>query len=250
MNKIAILGIRITNCTTDELNEYICRVIEHQNKEAILNVNINCMNLAYEQSWLKAFLNATNVVFCDGEGVRLAARLLGLEIREKITYNRWIWELARVSQHNLYTWYMLGGKESVVRKAVTVLNTLFPRLTILGFHSGYFADCSEVDRIISDINSKRPAILLLGMGMPLQEKWLIDHLSSLEINIALTGGAVFDYISGNTKMTPQMFYTLKLEWFYRFLLEPKRLFKRYIIGNPLFFIRLLNYHLFRDKHAI
>jgi len=246
IDKIQILGINIANCTIDELNEYICELINAREKEAVLNVNINCMNLAHNNPWLKEFLNSVNLVFCDSDGVRLGARLLGLRIKEKITYNRWVWDLARLSETNSFTWYLIGAEEPVIRKATDVLREVLPNLQILGFHSGYFSGQSEINSVISDINSLKPNILILGMGMPLQEKWLMEHLSRLCINIALTGGAVFDYISGNAKMTPDFFYKHKLEWLYRFMCEPNRLFKRYFFGNPLFFLRLFMNNLKRS----
>jgi N-acetylglucosaminyldiphosphoundecaprenol N-acetyl-beta-D-mannosaminyltransferase len=77
------------------------------------------------------------------------------------------------------------------------------------------------------------------MGMPTQEAWLADHLGRLRVNVALTGGAVFDYVSGRRRVTPDVFRRLKLEWLYRWLAEPRRLFWRYAAGNPLFVVRVL-----------
>lgn len=245
MKQIKLLGVRITDCTKDELNSYICQTIRFGRKEPILNVNINCMNLAWELPWLRQFLNTTPVVFCDGEGVRLGARLLGLHIREKITYSRWIWELADLSESMSFTWYLVGGRQQVIEGAEKRLKSKYPNLQMLGFRSGYFVNSREIEQTVADINSKKPNILILGMGMPAQEKWLMDNLCRLETNVVLTGGAVFDYISGYSIMTPDFFYKLKLEWFYRLMLEPRRLFMRYVIGNPLFFMRVIFYEVLR-----
>lgn len=239
LEQITFLGVRITNCAKAELNSYICQTIEAARKEPILNVNINCMNLAWELPWLRKLLNETPVVFCDGEGVRLGARLLGLHIREKITYNRWIWDLAQLSESMGFTWYLVGAKQNVIEEAVRKLKQAHPNLQVCGFRSGYFADDKEIEQTVAAINSKKPNILVLGMGMPFQEKWLMDNLYRLETNVLLTGGAVFDYLSGRARMTPALFYRLKLEWFYRLMLEPRRLFRRYVIGNPLFFARVI-----------
>lgn len=109
----------------------------------------------------------------------------------------------------------------------------------MGCHSGYFASPEEVERLIADINRQEPHILILGMGMPIQEAWLADHLGRLRVNVALTGGAVFDYVSGRRRITPEAFRRLRLEWLYRWIEEPRRLFWRYAAGNPLFMVRVL-----------
>ena len=102
----------------------------------------------------------------------------------------------------------------------------------------HFDDKKDSEKIIKQINKVRPNILILGMGMPKQEIWIMDNIDKLDVNIILTGGAVFDYVSGKAKMTPDFYYKYKIEWLYRFIQEPKRLFNRYIIGNPLFLTRI------------
>ena len=92
LGRVSLLGIHVTDCTSAELDAHICDVIACGRREAILNVNIHCMNLAWTLPWLRAYLNDAAVVFCDGDGVRLGAWLAGKRIRERITYNRWIWE--------------------------------------------------------------------------------------------------------------------------------------------------------------
>ena len=239
LGRISLLGIQITDCTTSELNDYICDTIASGRREAILNVNAHCMNLAWKLPWLRTYLNHTDVVFCDGDGVRLGARLAGKRIREKITYSTWIWSIAAVSASCGHRWYFVGGRPGVAQEAADRLRARFPSLQIVGCHPGYFAGPDEVERLIADINRQAPHILMLGMGMPVQEAWLADHLSRLRVNVALTGGAVFDYVSGRRRVTPDVFRRLKLEWLYRWLAEPRRLFWRYAAGNPLFMARVL-----------
>jgi N-acetylglucosaminyldiphosphoundecaprenol N-acetyl-beta-D-mannosaminyltransferase len=239
LGRISLLGIQITACTTSELNAYVCDTIASGAREAILNVNVHCMNLAWTLPWLRTYLNQTAVVFCDGDGVRLGARLAGKRIQEKITYNRWIWDIAGVSEGLGHRWYLVGGRPKVAEEAADRLRTRFPRLQIVGCHSGYFDSQDEIDRLIADINRHEPHILILGMGMPIQEAWLRDHLGRLRVNVALTGGAVFDYVSGRSPMTPDLFWRVKLEWLYRWFKEPRRLFWRYAVGNPLFMMRVI-----------
>jgi len=238
--KLEFLSIQIHNITSSQLDQYIINSIRRDQKKIIANVNIHAMNIAAKQPWFKDFLNQAAVNFCDGDGVRLGARIRGKRIVEKITYNRWIWDLAMISEKEQFSWYLLGSTEKSLKKAVQKLETKYPRLRIVGYHNGYLTDANRKE-IIEEIRDKEPNILCLGMGMPLQERFLVENSGVINYNIALTGGAVFDYISGDFKMTPDIFYKLKLEWLYRVIQQPKRLFKRYFIGIPEFFIRVLLY---------
>ena len=113
---------------------------------------------------------------------------------------------------------------------------------IAGTSHGYFnkeAYSAENQAVIESINKSRPNILIVGFGMPMQEKWLNENWQSIDSNIALTGGAVFDYISGELKRGPKWMTEHGLEWLARMLIEPKRLWKRYFIGNPKFLFHVI-----------
>lgn len=244
-----ITGVKVTSCSRDELNEYICRVAREGRKEVIPNVNIHCLNIAWKNRWFREFLNSCKLVFCDGDGVRLAATLLGKLIEEKITYNRWIWNIAQVSATENLTWYLLGSREDVVARAAETLMRVVPDLKIVGFHSGYWESESGSAEVVARINRCSPHILVVGMGMPLQEAWLQKNLSDLRINVALTGGAVWEYVAGEAHTTPTLFYVLKLEWLFRMLQEPRRLWRRYLVGIPLFGYRMALFHVCKVRPA-
>jgi N-acetylglucosaminyldiphosphoundecaprenol N-acetyl-beta-D-mannosaminyltransferase len=240
LESITFLGINITNLSVAELNEAILKSVKANNlRQLILNVNIHAMNIAYENSWFGNLLNSAFINFCDGDGVRLGAKLLGKNIKEKITYNRWIWEFARFCEIHDLSFYMIGSKQKTIDEAVKVLKKRYPKLDVKGWRNGFFIDDFDTKSCLDEINKKKPNIILLGMGMPFQEKWFMENMHSIHFNIGLTGGAVFEYISGNVTMTPKILYNLKLEWLFRFIMEPKRLFRRYFIGNPLFLWRII-----------
>ena len=244
MNDLDLLDIKITTCSKEQLNQYICRVIEQGRKQLVPNVNIFCMNLCFTHKWLRTLLNSSELVFCDGDGVRLGAWMAGRHIEEKITYNRWIWDLAKLSASKGFSWYLLGARDHAIQCAVKTLALRFPQLQIAGFHSGFFSGDLEEQAVVAEINACHPNLLIVGMGMPLQEQWLMRHLPHLNVNVALTGGAVFDYVGGGLKMAPDIFYRMKMEWLFRLAQSPRRLFARYIIGNHLFLWRVIMYHWF------
>jgi N-acetylglucosaminyldiphosphoundecaprenol N-acetyl-beta-D-mannosaminyltransferase len=237
-----ILGVNVSILTIPQLHTLLAAKIHNQQKALILNVNVHCLNLAYEQKWLRSFLNSADVVFCDGAGVMLAARLLGQQIPQRITYADWIWQLAEFAEPRGHTFFFLGARPGIAEKAATQLLKKHPGLKILGIWHGYFdkqTDGSENQAIIQEINRLQPHILVLGFGMPLQERWLYENWSRLNVNIALTGGAVFDYVSGELNRAPRWMTNNGFEWMGRLLIEPRRLWRRYLVGNPLFLWRVL-----------
>jgi N-acetylglucosaminyldiphosphoundecaprenol N-acetyl-beta-D-mannosaminyltransferase len=246
---IELLGIRIHLITEVMLNEYIAHVIHSKRRSLILNVNVHCYNEVYSNSWLRDFLNHSDLTFCDGSGVLLGAKLFGYQIPERITYADWMWNLAQLAEQHGFTFFFLGAKPGVAEQAAEKLLTRFPQLKITTQH-GYFdktSDSAENKQVIARINAAQPNILIVGFGMPVQEQWLRDNWAKLDANIALTGGAVFDYISGELQRGPRWMTDNHLEWLARLLIEPKRLWRRYTVEN-VFFLYLLLKERFSSKN--
>lgn len=242
MESINILDVKVHPLAVIDLHKIIRAKITYHEKSIIANVNAHAMNLAFREKWLKDFFNNAAIVFCDGAGVRLAARILGYHIPERITYADWMWQIAEFSSKNNFTFYLLGARKGIAKKAAEQLTKRYPNIQILGVHHGYFnktVGSRENANIISKINKVKPNILVVAFGMPLQERWLYENWDKIDANIALTGGAVFDYVSGELKRGPRCLTDNGFEWLARLLIEPKRLWKRYIIGNPLFITRII-----------
>jgi N-acetylglucosaminyldiphosphoundecaprenol N-acetyl-beta-D-mannosaminyltransferase len=241
-SRINIFGVNIDNLDVDTLHSTIGEEVLKNNHSLILNVNVNCLNLAYENDWLREFLNQAKIVFCDGSGVILGGKILGFHIVERITYADWMWQFAEYVEKNDFSLYFLGAKPGVAERAARNLKNKFHKLRIVGVDHGYFDkefNSNENQSTIEKINKINPNILIVAFGMPLQEKWLMENWSSIDSNIALTGGAVFDYLSGELTRSPKILIDLNLEWLGRLLIEPTRLWKRYLVGNPRFIYRIL-----------
>jgi N-acetylglucosaminyldiphosphoundecaprenol N-acetyl-beta-D-mannosaminyltransferase len=134
----------------------------------------------------------------------------------------------------------------VAEKAAARLQGRFGSLRIAGTHHGYFnkgIDHPENLTVVEHINRVRPDILILGFGMPLQERWLLENWDRLDARTALAGGAAFDFIYGDLKRAPGWMNNHGMEWLGRFLIEPRRLWHRYLIGNPLFLWRVVRYQM-------
>lgn len=242
VNTVNIFGVRIHALTVPELHRAFFNVISNNKRALVLNVNVHCLNLAYDRPWLIDLLNRADLVYCDGDGVVMGAKLLKQQLPGRITLADWLWELADFAQSNGYSLYFLGSREGVAQIAADQLVNRYPNLKIAGTHHGYFdkAPGSEENaRVIELINDVRPNILIIGFGMPIQEKWLGETWPELDVNIAIAGGAIFDFISGELKRAPAWMNDNGLEWLGRLMIEPRRLWHRYVLGNPLFLSRVL-----------
>jgi N-acetylglucosaminyldiphosphoundecaprenol N-acetyl-beta-D-mannosaminyltransferase len=230
----------------DALHARLDDVIERRERALVLNANAHALNLAWELPWFRDFLNSAALVFCDGAGVMLGARLLGRRIPERITYADWTWQLAATAEQRGWSLFLLGAEPGVAERAAACLRDRHPRLRIAGVRNGYFdATPGSPDNgaLVAAINAVAPDILLVGMGMPRQEAWLRDHWPQLDARIGLTGGAVFDYVSGALKRSPHWLNRIGFEWLGRLVVEPRRLWRRYVLGNPRFLARVLRQRL-------
>lgn len=237
---LPLLGISIHPVGVDDVHEFIEKVVSEKAKALVLNVNIHAVNLALRYAWFREFLNQGHLVFCDGEGVRWGLKLLGIQPPPKITYDRWFWQLAEFCARHHFSLYFLGSKPGVAEEAARRLKAKFPSLRIVGIQHGYFSKTGEEnERVVDDINRKRPDILTVGFGMPMQEEWLSENWRRIDAHIFLDGGAVFDCVSGRLARPPEWMIRMHLEWFFRFLQQPGRRFARYFIGIPYFFFRVV-----------
>lgn len=244
--KVDVLGVGVDPITVEELHEEISRFVENGGHALVLHANVHGLNLAHRDERLRNLFNQAPIVFCDGSGVMLGARILGHRIPERITYADWMWRLAAFAGERGYSFFFLGGRPGVAEKAATTLRERFPGLRIAGVHHGYFdRGGAENEAVVAKINTALPDILLVAFGMPLQEFWLTENWEKIEANVALTGGAVFDYVSGELRRGPPILVENGLEFLARLIIEPRRLWRRYVLGNPLFLLRVLEQRLAR-----
>jgi N-acetylglucosaminyldiphosphoundecaprenol N-acetyl-beta-D-mannosaminyltransferase len=239
---VNVLGVGVNPVTVAELHARILGFVREGGHALVLHANVHGLNLCYRDPELRSFFNAASLVFCDGSGVRLAARLLGERIPERITYADWMWQLADFAEREGLSLFLLGARPGVAERAAARLEEWRPNLKIAGVHHGYFdqtVGASGNEAIVAEINVARPDLLLVGLGMPLQERWLMQNWDRLDARVALTGGAVFDYVSGELKRGPRVLTDNGFEWLARLLIEPGRLWRRYVVGNPIFLVRVL-----------
>jgi N-acetylglucosaminyldiphosphoundecaprenol N-acetyl-beta-D-mannosaminyltransferase len=240
--KTDLFGIRISPLRLTILLGEIEKAIAEKRRLLVGNVNIYAGNLAWEQHSFRDALNKFDIIFCDGYGVKLGSAVLGKKIPERFTPPDFVGDLAEILIKNGGSLFLLGSKKGIAEKAAKKLIIQYPTLIISGVHHGYFnkePGNSENDAVLSEINQANPTLLLVGFGMPIQEKWLVDNWRKLNVPIALTVGALFDTLSGEIPRAPKFLTDHGFEWLTRLIIEPHRLWRRYLIGNPIFMWRIL-----------
>lgn len=242
--KINLAGVKIDVVDGGTILNRIKILIEDNRKGSISYINAHAINLAQKIKWFKEYLNNSEISYADGQGVRLGAWLLRKPIPPLVNLTRWAWELLNFCARNDYKIFLLGATEEVIQKAISNIREQNPDVKIVGYHNGYFEKTGkQSDDMVAYINSLKPNVMLVGMGMPLQEKWINENLKSLQVNAILNAGSCIDILAGVKRVCPQWMSNIGFEWLFRLSQEPSRLFTRYIIGNPKF----LYYIFFKQK---
>jgi len=242
MEAVNLLGVRVSTLSVESLVNFVTRTIRAGGKARAVYVNIYAINLAQELAWFRDFCNSSDVAYCDGFGVKWGARLLGLRIPYRYTPPDWTTLLAAECARQRFSLYLLGARPGVAEKVAVILKQQFTDLSIAGAHHGYFdksPDSVENEAVLQAINATRPDILLVGLGMPLQERWLMENWDRIEAKVALPVGALFDYLAGEFPRAPRWMTDHGLEWLGRLIIEPRRLWRRYLLGNPRFLWQVL-----------
>lgn len=195
-----------------------------------VSINADKINQMQEDERLRRIINRADIINADGSSVVWAGRLLNLPIKHRVTGIDIFNNLLEISEQEGYRVFFLGATEKSINKMIRVIKNSLPNLQIAGFQNGYYK--SDEERIVLDeIKNSDVDILFLGFSSPQKEVWIERNKQYLGIPFIMGVGGSFDILSGKTKRAPQLFQKLGFEWFYRYIQEPKRMHKRYIIGN-------------------
>lgn len=240
-DEVNLLKTRFHKVKVCQLIDYIVKATQLRKKTIVCHVNVKAMNLAYELPWYRDFLNNSDLVFCDGFGVLLGARLLNYSVQSvhRMTCPDYIENLALACERQDVSIFLLAGKPGVVQQTIASLTLIAPKLRIQGHHGHFEKSGEENDLVIQKINEFKPGILYVGFGMPLQERWIADNINRIEACVFLPLGACLDFYTDTVYRGPRWMTDNGFEWLTRLVIEPQRLWERYILGNPLFFYRVL-----------
>ena len=227
--KIDFFGVNIDLVSKEDVISDVKQRFSDEIKTTLLFLNAHCYNISRKNIEYKNILNNTDLLLNDGIGIKLGGRLGGIRFKDNLNGTDLIPQILNELSNDGKI-FLLGGEDDVAEKAMNEL--VKAKLNVVGFHNGFFHDDKK---ILNEIINSNANILILGMGVPKQEIWLNDNIESLSnIKLAIAGGAILDFISKSIPRAPKWMRNISLEWFYRFMLEPKRMWKRYLIGNVKF----------------
>ena len=242
MNSVSVLGVRVNDINKDGLISQVQEWADQTRLRTVVYVNAHCLNTAYIDTEYRNILNQADLTFPDGIGVVWAGRWLGGTQLEKLNGRVWFPEICKIAVKRNWSIYILAGIRGVAACAKNILQNRYPGLQIVGATDGFFAERSDTE-VLQEITELRPNILFVGMGAPLQEKWIATHRDAIPVPVVWAVGALFDTVVGIEKLAPDWLNALALEWFWRLLMDPRKKWRRYLIGNPLFLFRV-----FRQKY--
>jgi N-acetylglucosaminyldiphosphoundecaprenol N-acetyl-beta-D-mannosaminyltransferase len=232
--KIDFLGIPVDAITMEETVNAIDRAI--MNNLKINHVVINAGKVVSMQTDRQLFESVVNcdLINADGQSIVWAARFLGKKLPGRVAGVDLMQELLKLSADKGYKCFFFGAKEEVVKKVVDVYSQLYSPEIIAGYRNGYYSKEDEpaIARQIAESGAK---MLFVAITSPKKENFLFEYRDLLkDVNFTMGVGGTFDVIAGVTKRAPLWMQKCGLEWFYRFLQEPKRMWRRYLVGNSKF----------------
>lgn len=236
MESIDVLGIPVAKLTVAGARREIAGLLEAPGPSLCVYVNAHSINLAHADAAYRSVVLGADLVLGDGAGVAIAARIGGDRLPANLNgsdFNPVILEEAAAQGRSVY---FLGAKAGVAERAARALCQRIPGLTVAGTHDGYFDDDEAV---IAEIKRSEASVLMVALGNPRQELWLHQNLAATGATLGVGVGAFFDFSAGEVSRAPAWMNRAGIEWMYRLAQEPRRLWRRYVVGNPMFLWRVL-----------
>ncbi|MEA3305973.1 MAG: WecB/TagA/CpsF family glycosyltransferase [Candidatus Omnitrophota bacterium] len=238
IKRIFISGTGIDNITFENVVKKVKNAVEYGNLLHIVTPNVDhIIKLQYDSEFKKVYENAS-LVLADGMPLLWAARFLGTPLKEKISGSDLFLRLCALAAEKKYKLFFLGGRPGSALKTAEVLKSKYPEIRIADVYSppfGFEKAEGENRKIIKMIKDAKPDILFVGLGMPKQEKWISKYHGEYQAPVSTGIGAGFEFVSGVVKRAPVWMQKTGFEWLWRLMMEPRRLWKRYIIDDMKFF---------------
>lgn len=250
--KIQFLGIEIDNVTMGETVSRIEALIEKRKPSLVVTPNVQHMYILKYDDQFKEIYDNASLVIPDSTPILWATKLLGFPLKERVAGSDLLPALCAKAAEKGYKLFFLGSQPGVAKKAADILMQRNPGLIVSGVYSppiGFEHDQKENEKIVHMIEKYIPDVLCVGLGSPKGEKWLWKIRDRIAVPVLISTGASFDFIAGKVKRAPLWMQKAGLEWLFRLIQEPRRLWKRYFFGNTVFifyvfkeFIRLRILH--------
>lgn len=232
----------VNTISMKETIEEVEKIIEKGVPTQHVVINASKINLMEYDERLRRIVNECPLINADGASILLAAKILKIPVKERVTGIDLFQNLVDVAEKKQYKIYLFGAKEEVVLKVKGILIERYPLLKIVGYDNGYFDEDSQEDMLIR-MRDSNADIMFVAFSSPKKEYWVHENLNKIKIPFVMGVGGSFDVIANVTKRAPNWMQNIGMEWFYRFIQEPRRMWKRYIFGNISFLFKVLKYRI-------
>lgn len=234
MEKQPLLNTYVNNLNMDEAIQAIEDMIASEKKSYIVAINVDVVMKIESDPYLKKITDEADMVIVDGKPLQWIAKWHKRPIKEKISGSDLVPLLCEVSVKRGYSIFIIGGKDGIAEQAKKKLEEKHTGINVVGTYSppfGFEKNEVELKKINEMITVAHPDILIACFGCPKQEKWIYENYQKYDAKVSICAGATVDFLAGNVNRAPKWMSEHGLEWFYRFLQEPKRMFKRYFIDD-------------------
>lgn len=243
-NEVDMLGFRISSAGLEGNAERALQwVTEKRRKHFLACANPHSLVLATQDPQFMDALRRADILTPDGIGITLAARILSLPLRERVVgYDFFTRFSLLAARKGGVRYFFLGTSDAALQRIVSRMEKEYPSITVCGTYAPPFSQSfsdAENAEMIAAINASRPDVLWVGMTAPKQEKWIHAHLDRLDVPFAAAVGAVFDFYAGTRKRAPAVFQKGGVEWLFRFVTEPGRLWRRNLQSSPRFILMVI-----------
>ena len=230
---VNVLDVKVDAVDTEELYRKVLRFAQKGIPSRVMYFNAHCAVISHKDGAYRKILNSADLVYADGTSIVLASGLFGTKLPKRSTAADFMLPFCRGFATNGLKIFLLGSQREVVEEAERRMSECIPELRIVGTHHGYFSN-EENGRVLETIRETGPDILLVGLGVPYQEKWIEEHHEYLGVPVIWGVGGLFDFLSGRLRRGPKLLVDNGFEWLCRLAIEPRRLWKRYVLGNLRF----------------
>ena len=229
--RVKILNTYVNVVSMNETVSLVEKIIKERKPTQHVVINALKVNLMEDDSELRRIINSCPLINADGASIIWAAKRLGIPLKERVTGCDLFQELVKVASVKGYKIYLFGAE--VVTRVKSIFEQKYPGIQIAGYRNGYFTEADEPE-IVKNMSESGADMMFVAFSSPKKEYWVNKYLNQLNIPFVMGVGGSFDIVAGVTERAPVWWQEHGLEWLYRFIQEPRRMWKRYIIGNARF----------------
>lgn len=232
-SRINMMGVPIDPYTMKETVERACEYADKNEFAHLIGVNADKYLQMIDSSEMDHIVRNCEIINADGASMLLAAHKLGFKIPERVAGIDLMYEICKICALEGYSVYLLGAQQNVVKETKDMLMVLYPKINVVGIRDGYFTE-EQFGEVASELARVQPDFVFVGITSPKKER-LIEYFRAAGLKGVYVGvGGSFDVVSGNIPRAPKWMQAIKCEWLFRLIQEPRRLFRRYLVGNTRF----------------